>query len=329
MVTWLGELYGLRPARRLPTADPDQPSRRSPTSWTPTTAVTPGRARPSCPPPRRTAGCTRPGTVPLDRLTRKDCSNGSPARRQGRARHRRHQGHRAGDASRRSPPRARRSRSAPARRPTSRRRTTRAVAAGGARRWAPRSTSPTATRSSAGYAATAEPLGRIDIVVANVSAARDRPDRGELGGVASRSTSCTRAPGGRGDAVSSSGDAASIVAISSVSGREIDFATGAYGTMKAALVHYMQGLAFHLAAKGIRANSSRRVTPTSPAACGPRSRRTNPTCSTARWHSTRPAGWPRRRRSPTPSRCSPARGPSRITGTNVVVDGALTRGVQL
>src|SRR5258708_13120673 len=46
-----------------------------------------------------------------------------------------------------------------------------------------------------------------------------------------------------------------IVTISSVSGREIDFAAGPYGAFKAALIHYTQGLAFQLAGKGIRANS--------------------------------------------------------------------------
>ena len=40
-----------------------------------------------------------------------------------------------------------------------------------------------------------------------------------------------------------------------MSGREIDFAAGPYGTVKAAIVHYTQGLAFQLAAKGIRANT--------------------------------------------------------------------------
>ncbi len=46
-------------------------------------------------------------------------------------------------------------------------------------------------------------------------------------------------------------DAASIVAVSSVSGREIDFAAGPYATMKAALVHYVQGLAHQLAGQGL------------------------------------------------------------------------------
>ena len=49
--------------------------------------------------------------------------------------------------------------------------------------------------------------------------------------------------------------APAIVAISSVSGRWIDFTAGPYGAMKAALVHYVQGVAYHCAAKGIRANT--------------------------------------------------------------------------
>src|SRR4029077_8799703 len=49
--------------------------------------------------------------------------------------------------------------------------------------------------------------------------------------------------------------AGSIVTISSVSGREIDFAAGPYGAFKAALIHYTQGLAYQLAGKGIRANT--------------------------------------------------------------------------
>ena len=46
----------------------------------------------------------------------------------------------------------------------------------------------------------------------------------------------------------------SIVAISSVSGREADFAAGPYGTMKTAIVGYISGLAFQLAGRGVRAN---------------------------------------------------------------------------
>ena len=50
-------------------------------------------------------------------------------------------------------------------------------------------------------------------------------------------------------------DAASIIAISSVSGRESDFASGPYGTAKTAIVGYIHGLAMQLADHGIRANT--------------------------------------------------------------------------
>src|SRR4051794_1954720 len=46
----------------------------------------------------------------------------------------------------------------------------------------------------------------------------------------------------------------SIVAISSVSGREADFAAGPYATMKTAIVGYISGLAFQLAGRGGRAH---------------------------------------------------------------------------
>lgn len=47
----------------------------------------------------------------------------------------------------------------------------------------------------------------------------------------------------------------SITAISSVSGRESDFASGPYGTVKTAIIGYVHGLALQLAGKGIRANT--------------------------------------------------------------------------
>ena len=47
---------------------------------------------------------------------------------------------------------------------------------------------------------------------------------------------------------------ASIVIVSSVSGFEVDFAAGSYGAMKAALIHYSKGLSNQLIAKGIRVN---------------------------------------------------------------------------
>jgi NAD(P)-dependent dehydrogenase (short-subunit alcohol dehydrogenase family) len=121
----------------------------------------------------------------------------------------------------------------------------------------------------------------------------------------------------------------SIVAISSVSGREIDFTAGPYGVMKAAIVHYVQGLAFQLAATGVRANT---VSPG------------NTYFEGGVWHqietgqpelyaeslALNPTG-----RMATPQEIARAvvflSSPvsSFTTGTNLVVDGALTRGVQL
>ncbi len=48
---------------------------------------------------------------------------------------------------------------------------------------------------------------------------------------------------------------ASIIIISSVSGFEVDFAAGSYGAFKAALIHYAKGLSSQLVAKGIRVNA--------------------------------------------------------------------------
>ena len=50
-------------------------------------------------------------------------------------------------------------------------------------------------------------------------------------------------------------NAASVTIISSVSGFEVDFAAGSYGAFKAALIHYAKGLSNQLIAKGIRVNS--------------------------------------------------------------------------
>ncbi len=47
---------------------------------------------------------------------------------------------------------------------------------------------------------------------------------------------------------------ASVVIVSSVSGFEVDFAAGSYGAIKAALIHYAKGLSNQLIGKGIRVN---------------------------------------------------------------------------
>ncbi len=124
-------------------------------------------------------------------------------------------------------------------------------------------------------------------------------------------------------------DAASIIAISSVSGREVDFASGPYGTMKGALVHYTQGLAFHLAGKGIRANL---VSPGNTIFDGGfwhGAQQTMPDVyqSTVDLNPTGRMGTPEEVGYAVAMLASPLA--SRISGTNLVVDGALTRGVQV
>lgn len=121
----------------------------------------------------------------------------------------------------------------------------------------------------------------------------------------------------------------SIVIVSSVSGREVDFTSPAYGAFKAALIHYSQGLAHKLAPKLIRVNA---VSPG------------NVYFKDGIWHyiennlpdlfrqalALNPTG-----RMATPEEvakgivflASPAS--SFTMGTNLVIDGALTKGVQL
>lgn len=124
-------------------------------------------------------------------------------------------------------------------------------------------------------------------------------------------------------------EAASIIAISSVSGRESDFASGPYGTAKTAIIGYVHGLALQLAGKGIRANT---VSPGNTYFEGgvwasietgdPDLFRTavdlNPTGH---------MGTPEEVAGPVVFLASPRS--RRISGTNLVVDGALTRGIQL
>jgi 3-oxoacyl-[acyl-carrier protein] reductase len=123
-------------------------------------------------------------------------------------------------------------------------------------------------------------------------------------------------------------DAGAIVTISSVSGREIDFAAGPYGTFKGAIVHYTQGLAYQLAGR-VRANT---VSPGNVYFAGGvwESIEQNDPDLYGLALGLNPTG-----RMATPQEvaravtflASPAA--TFISGTNLVVDGALTRGVQL
>jgi NAD(P)-dependent dehydrogenase (short-subunit alcohol dehydrogenase family) len=177
-------------------------------------------------------------------------------------------------------------------------------------------------------AESAKQLGGIDIVIANVSALavedneeawRKEFDVDMMHTVRTVNAALPYLEKSR---------APAIVVVSSVSGREIDFTGPAYGAMKAALIHYAQRMAYQLASKMIRVNS---VSPG------------NTYFEGGVWHwiegnlpdlyskalALNPTG-----RMATPQEvargivflASPASGFT--TGANLVIDGALTRGVQ-
>lgn len=120
-----------------------------------------------------------------------------------------------------------------------------------------------------------------------------------------------------------------IVTISSVSAREIDFAAGPYGTFKAAIVHYTQGLAYQLAGKGVRANTVSPGNTYFEGGVWQQIEHGNPELyrSALALNPTGRMGTPQEMANAAVFLASPAA--SFISGTNLVVDGALTRGVQL
>jgi NAD(P)-dependent dehydrogenase (short-subunit alcohol dehydrogenase family) len=123
-------------------------------------------------------------------------------------------------------------------------------------------------------------------------------------------------------------DAAAIVIISSVSGREVDFAAGPYGVFKAALIHYAKGLSFQLAGEGVRVNTVSPGNTYFPGGVWEKIERENPTLfrEALALNPTGRMGMPEEVARGVVFLASPAA--SFITGTNLVVDGALTRGVQ-
>jgi 3-oxoacyl-[acyl-carrier protein] reductase len=122
--------------------------------------------------------------------------------------------------------------------------------------------------------------------------------------------------------------APSILTISSVSGREIDFAAGPYGVFKAAIVHYTQGVAYQLAAKGIRANSLSPGNTYFSGGVWESIEQNNPElfATALGLNPTGRMAKPEEVARAAAFLVSPAA--SFITGTNLLVDGALTRGVQ-
>ncbi|QLH71403.1 SDR family NAD(P)-dependent oxidoreductase [Rhodopseudomonas palustris] len=171
-------------------------------------------------------------------------------------------------------------------------------------------------------------LGGIDVVVANVSALAIGSDEESWAkGFATDMMGTVRLVDAAMPYLEQSQQPA-IVTVSSVSGREIDFAAGPYGTFKAAIIHYTQGLAYQLAGKGIRANTVSPGNTYFEGGVWEQIKNGNPDLYNTAL-ALNPTG-----RMGTPQEMANAvvflasRAASFITGTNVVVDGALTRGVQ-
>lgn len=172
-------------------------------------------------------------------------------------------------------------------------------------------------------------FGGLDIVVANVSALAIATDEAAWQrGFEVDMMGTVRLVNAAMPHLEKSGKA-SIVTISSVSGREIDFASGPYGAFKAAIVHYTQGLAHHLAGKGIRANTVSPGNTYFPGGVWNQIETGNPEFfkMALGMNPTGRMGTPQEMANAAAFLASPAA--SFITGTNLVVDGALTKGVQL
>src|SRR4029077_6980681 len=119
----------------------------------------------------------------------------------------------------------------------------------------------------------------------------------------------------------------SITIISPVSGFEVYFAAGSYGAFKAALIHYAKGLSNQLIAKGIRVNA---VSPGNTYFEGGLwqniERGTPDLYKTAMsLNPTGRMGTPQEVAAGVVFLASPVA--SRISGTNLIVDGALTKAV--
>jgi 3-oxoacyl-[acyl-carrier protein] reductase len=120
---------------------------------------------------------------------------------------------------------------------------------------------------------------------------------------------------------------ASIIIVSSVSGFEVDFAAGSYGAFKAALIHYAKGLSHQLIAKGIRVNAVSPGNTYFEGGIWQNIERSMPDLYTKAisLNPTGRMGTPQEVAAGVVFLSSPMA--SRISGTNLIVDGALTKAV--
>lgn len=176
--------------------------------------------------------------------------------------------------------------------------------------------------------AAAARMGGIDIVVPNVSALAGGEDldtwrrafETDLLGTAAMVKAALPAL--------RASDAAAVVLISSVSGREVDLFAEPYGVLKAALIHYGKTLSVKLAPERIRVNTVSPGNVYFPDGVWGDIERGQPDLF-ASCLAANPLG-----RMATPVEVAKATvflassAASFITGTNLLIDGGLTRGVQ-
>src|SRR3984957_8845047 len=120
---------------------------------------------------------------------------------------------------------------------------------------------------------------------------------------------------------------AAVVIVSSVSGFEVDFAAGSYGAFKAALIHYAKGLSHQLVGKGVRVNAVSPGNTYFEGGVWQNIERGSPDFfkSAMALNPTGRMGTPEEVAAGVVFLASPAA--SRISGANLVIDGALTKAV--
>jgi 3-oxoacyl-[acyl-carrier protein] reductase len=174
----------------------------------------------------------------------------------------------------------------------------------------------------------ASEFGGLDIIVSNVSALAIGQDEASWQAEFSTDMMGTVRTVNAAMPFLEQSKAASIVIIASVSGREVDFAAGPYGVFKAALIHYAKGLSYQLAGRGIRVNALSPGNTYFRGGVWEKIEHGNPELfkQAMALNPTGRMGRPEEMARAVVFLASPAA--SFITGTNLVVDGALTRGVQ-
>ncbi len=174
----------------------------------------------------------------------------------------------------------------------------------------------------------AQEPGGLDIVVCNVSALSIGQDEASWQAEFSTDMMGTVRAVNAAMPFLEASEAAAIVVISSVSGREVDFTAGPYGVFKAALIHYAKGLSFQLAPKNIRVNALSPGNTYFPGGVQEKIEQGIPALykQAMALNPMGRMGKPEEMARGVVFLASPAA--SFVTGTNLVVDGALTRGVQ-